>query len=298
MTFLFDDGEKDVYVNALPAFEKYGYKATIPVVAGMVADTNDDSYWGSWSDWKDAANRGFEIANHSMYHRDSMRLHGSDFDISIDQAKELIEKNTGHKVTAYVFPHDSYSDEAVSRALREHQLVRSWEFLRSFYSRTVGITYGGPNFSVETADRLVDIAIKRHLWLIANCHGVTTKKGILSFKSITPSFLNEHLSYIHTKSNEVWIDTFTNIFTYVWRVAQTNIVIKMFSDNSAEFVLQGTPQHVKLALPLTVVLKAQEGVKVKSAQAQDGHTLKAWTCASSRLCVDVDAYDEDVHVQW
>ena len=99
ISFMFDDGEANVY-GALPTFEKYGYRATIPVVAGFVADTSNDPFWGTWAQWKDAADRGFEIANHSMYHRDSVKLHGSDFDVAIDQAKEIIEKNTGHPVTS------------------------------------------------------------------------------------------------------------------------------------------------------------------------------------------------------
>ena len=263
MSFLFDDGEKNVYDTALPIFEKYAFRATIPVVAGMVADNDNDPFWGSWSQWRDAANRGFEIANHSMYHRDSQKLHGSDFDVAIDQAKALIEKNTGQKVTAYIFPHDSYNDEAVSRALREHPAVRSWEWLRSYYNRVVGITYGGPNFSVETADRLVDIGIKRRLWLVANCHGVTTKRGILSFKSITPDFLETHLAYIHAKSDDVWVDTFSHVFAYLSQRAQTKIEVKDVAVGSAEFILHNGASGTKLSSPLTVVLKTQAGSQDK-----------------------------------
>ena len=81
-----------MFNNALPTFEKYGFRATIPIIAGMVAEKDNDPFWGSWAEWRDAANRGFEIANHSMYHRDSKKLHGSDFDVSIDQAREPLRK--------------------------------------------------------------------------------------------------------------------------------------------------------------------------------------------------------------
>src|SRR5258708_2361897 len=40
ISFMFDDGEANVY-KALPTFEKYGYRATIPVVAGFVADKSN-----------------------------------------------------------------------------------------------------------------------------------------------------------------------------------------------------------------------------------------------------------------
>lgn len=298
ISFMFDDGEKDVYVNALPILDKYGFKATIPVVAGLVAKSDEDTFWGSWAEWRDAADRGFEIADHSMDHRDSRELHGSDFDVSIDQAKEMIEKNIGHKVTAYIFPHDSYDDEAVNRALREHEVVRTMEFLQSFYQKTFGVIYGGPNFSVKTANRVVDIAIKRHLWILANCHGVTTKQGVLSFKSITPSFLDDHLSHIHSKVNDVWVDTFTDIFEYMSRRSYTTIETKDSSGHSVDFVLHNFREGQKLTIPLTVIVKTGDGKTVISAQSADGRVPKAWACAPDKICIDVDSYDQTIHVQW
>jgi hypothetical protein len=298
LSFMFDDGEADVY-PALPTFEKFGYRATIPVVAGFVSDKSNDPFWGSWAEWRDAANRGFEIANHSMYHLDSLKLHGSDFDVSIDQAKETIEKNINHQVTAYVFPHDSYTDEAVSRALRSHEVIRTSEFLDPFYKRTVDIVIGGPHVSVETANRLVDIGIKRRLWLIAKCHGVTAKRSMRSFKSITPAFLEAHLSYIHSKSDDIWVDTFSHVFEYLSRRTQTKIETKASATaDSLDFVLRSDNQQSKLSVPLTVIVKIQEGLSMKSVTGADGHALKAWSCAAHKLCIDVDAYDDNVHVAW
>jgi hypothetical protein len=268
------------------------------VVAGFVADKSNDPFWGSWAEWKDAANRGFEIANHSMFHRDSKNLHGDDFDVAIDQAKTMIEENTGHKVTAYVFPHDSYTDEAVARALKTHRVIRTIEFLRPYYNRTVDIVLGGPHVSLETANRLVDIGIKRRLWLIAKCHGVTDKRSMRSFKSITPAFLDAHLAYIHSKADEVWVDTFSNVFDYLSQRAQSKIETKNSTAGSIDFVLHGNDPQEKLTLPLTVIVKTLPGAKLKRAQSADGHVLKAWGCAEDKLCVDVDAYEEDTRLEW
>ncbi len=297
MSFMFDDGEANVY-KALPTFEKYGYRATIPVVAGYVADKSNDPFWGSWEQWRDAADRGFEIANHSMHHRDSIKLHGSDFDVAVDQAKDIIEKNTGHKVKTFVFPHDSYDDEAVSRALRTHEAVRTSEFLRSFYKRTVDIVIGGPHVSVATADRLVDIGIKRRLWLIAKCHGVALKRSMRSFKSITPAFLESYLFYIHSKSWDIWVDTFSNVFEYMAARAHATLETKSTTDHSIDFVLHNDKLQAKPPVPLTVVLKAAAGATIKADGGADGHALKAWACDVDEICVDVDTYEENIHLQW
>ena len=233
-----------------------------------------------------------------MFHRDSLQLHGTDFDVSIDQAKETIEKNIGHKVTAYVFPHDSYSDESVGRALRTHESVRTHEFLSQYYNRMVDIVIGGHYVSIETAKRLVDIAIKRRLWLIAKCHGVTNKASMRSFKSITPAFLDSYLSYIHSRSDDIWVDTFSNIFEYLFARSQTKIETKNFISHSIDFVLHNDTPGKKLSEPLTVVITTGEGTSVRSAQSADGHALKAWSCAADKICVDVDSYDQNIHVQW
>jgi peptidoglycan/xylan/chitin deacetylase (PgdA/CDA1 family) len=297
MSFMFDDGEANVY-KALPAFEKYGYRATIPVVVAFVSNSSNDPFWGSWQQWKDAADRGFEIANHSMHHRNEKDFHGSDFDVSIDQAQEIIEKNVGHPVTAYVFPYDGYSDEGVSRALRQHKAVRTPKFLEPFYGRTVSIVIGGPHVSIETARRMVDIGLKRRLWLIAKCHGVTDLKSMRSFKSITPKFLEDYLAYIHSKNDEVWVDNFSNVFNYMSERTQTVVETKAFTEISVDFVLHNDKSKERLTAPLTVMVRMPAGMNVKSALTDDGRTLKVWPCATERLCVDVDAYDENVRVQW
>ena len=119
--------------------------------------------------------------------------------------------------------------------------MRSWEFFRSYYKRAVGITYGGPNFSLR---QLIG-------WLILGLSGIMVycklprsekKGGILSFKSFTPLFLEKHLAYIHSKSDDIWVDTFSNVFEYLRLSEQTKIEIKGLSDGSADFVLHGRNQ--------------------------------------------------------
>ena len=296
VTFMFDDGEASVYTKALPIFEKYGFRATIPIVAGIVAKKDGDRYWGSWREWKDAADRGFEIANHSMFHRDHRELHGQDFDLSIDKAKELIEKNIGHDVITYVFPFDRYSDEAISRALRTHKSIRKPDFLRSIYKKSVVITYGGARFLADTANRLIDIGIKRHLWLIAGCHGVKAE-GMLTFKSVPSSFLETNLSYIYSKSKNIWVDTFSKVFEYLSLRSHTKIEIKNSSKNSVDFILHNNTDK-ELSTPLTIVLKTPTGKNLKVAQAADGHMLKAWYCDFNKLCVDINTYDKNIHIEY
>jgi peptidoglycan/xylan/chitin deacetylase (PgdA/CDA1 family) len=293
ISFMFDDGEADIYQH-LNIFEKYGFRATIPIVAGFVGTS---PHWGTWKEWKDAADRGFEIANHSMYHRDVSRLSGNDLDISINQSDALIEKKIGREVTAFVFPGGKISKDGINHALQVSEVIRSLHFLRNYYNRTVGIVYGGPFFSISTANRLVDIAIKRRLWVVAKAHGITVDPSPLSYKAIDPSLLDAHLAYIHSRSHDVYVDTFSHIFEYLQLRRNTRIVIKGLSRDSADIILHSDSPGNKLTRDLTVVLRAQVRGQV-SAKTAGGRDLKAWSCDLDKCCVDVDSYDEKVHVQW
>jgi hypothetical protein len=119
-----------------------------------------------------------------------------------------------------------------------------------------------------------------------------------SFKSITPDFLEAHLAYIHSRSEDVWVDTFSNVFEYMSLRARTKIKTKVFTEDSIDFVLHSDKSEGKLSIPLTVVIKIETGVSVKSASSADGHALKAWSCATDQVCVDADSYDDNIHVQW
>ncbi|MBF0570026.1 MAG: polysaccharide deacetylase family protein [Candidatus Omnitrophica bacterium] len=297
MSFMFDDGESSAYHIALPIFEKAGFRATIPVIAAQVAETDNDPYRGSWHEWKDAADRGFEIANHSMYHRSAREMHGDDFK-TLDEAKALIEKNTGHPVSAYVFPFDAYTDEAVNWVLKTHKAIRKPDFLRSVYKQTAVIVYGGPKFSLETANRLVDIGLERRLWLIAECHGVDAKGG-KSYKPLTSSLLDAHLSYIRSKSNDVWVDTFSKVFEYLSLRSQTEIEVRDQTADAVDFILHNKGPEKDFSAPLTVALRMKDpGSVVRSAKTADGQALKAYSCGSGYSCVDVGSSEKNVHVEW
>ena len=144
---------------------------------------------------------------------------------------------------------------------------------------------------------MVDIGIKRRLWIVAKGHGITANPGPASYRPINPSLLDAHLSYIHSKSKDIYVDTFSHVFEYLRLRVNTKIDIKSFSTNSADFALHSDIPGKKLTRPLTVVLKAHVGANV-SAQAANGRKLKMWSCAIDKLCVDVDFYDENIHIQW
>jgi hypothetical protein len=157
--------------------------------------------------------------------------------------------------------------------------------------------YGGTKFSAETANRLVDIGINRRLWLIAECHGIDVG-SVHSYKPLTTDFIEKHLAYIRAHSPDVWVDTFGNVFEYLFLRKGTQALRKDIADGEAEIVLHNASVK-EMPRPLTVVLKVQDDdVNVVVAQTRDGESLKAWPCGVGHICVNVPFYDRSVRVTW
>ncbi|MBF0331861.1 MAG: polysaccharide deacetylase family protein [Candidatus Omnitrophica bacterium] len=298
ISFMFDDGETSVYSDVMPIFDQFAYKATVSVIPSQVAAHSGDPFRGSWAQWKDAADRGFEIANHSMNHLDARKLTPDQYKTEIDDAKALIEKNTGKRVSSYVFPLDSFSEPVLRHVLQSHTAARDPAFLRLAYNMTMDIMYGGPSFSVDSANRLVDIAINRHLWLISECHGldIHSKK---SYKPLTKDFVSTHLAYIKARQDDIWVDTFSAVANYLMIRKGTQVARKDIADGRAQVVLTSGVGMNDFAVPLTVVLKVKPAAPGNiSATTADGKSLKAWNCGDAQICVDVSVVGQPVNITW
>ena len=81
------------------------------------------------------------------------------------------------------------------------------------------------------------------------------------------------------------------------RPSHPKVEAKTFSDNSIDFVLHSDKPDEKLTAPVTVTLKTEPGSNLKSAIGANGHVLKAWVCGVNLFCVNVDAYENIIHVQ-
>ena len=72
----FDDGYADTYHVAAPLLERYGYRATVFLVAGRVGQASDwdpqpqgnGSPLMGWPEARDLARRGFALGSHTLTH--------------------------------------------------------------------------------------------------------------------------------------------------------------------------------------------------------------------------------------
>jgi len=122
----FDDGYVDVAQYALPILERYGLKAAIFVVTGLIGGTNrwDERRGmpslklmtqGQIRHW---AAKGMEFGSHSRSHRGLTTLDESELDSEVDSSKLDLERITGAAVLSFAYPYGHYN-RTVRRRVRE-----------------------------------------------------------------------------------------------------------------------------------------------------------------------------------
>src|SRR5271154_3611509 len=212
ISFTFDDGSREHFDIAVPLLNEFGFKSTFFVIAGLTRDQKDDpltlnrrcDWWAevSWQEWRSAANQGHEIGNHSLTHpvltrlREPQRL-GTEV---VDSAR-LIEEKIGQWPASFAYPYNKSNTTVRELVLQHHQAVREER-----------IRYGVPGFTLAKANRLIDRAIRKRLWVVPMIHGIGR-----GFDPLDPDLLRQHLQYIKDREAEVLIDTFGVVSAWVKR---------------------------------------------------------------------------------
>lgn len=124
----FDDGYRDFLHTAMPILERYGFSATVFVVAGMLGKEND---WAHWydprprlgllesADLREISAQGIEIGSHSMTHPKLPGLDSEDLEREVDGSRQLLGGLLGETVEGFCYPYgllDEASVEEVRRA--------------------------------------------------------------------------------------------------------------------------------------------------------------------------------------
>lgn len=119
----FDDGYADFHATALPLLERFGFPATVFLTSGWVADAGRNAAGRPldrmlcWSQVREAADTGVEIAGHSHSHPQLDQLPDDRLRLELRRNKELLEERVGRPVSTMAYPY-GYSSARVRRAVR------------------------------------------------------------------------------------------------------------------------------------------------------------------------------------
>jgi peptidoglycan/xylan/chitin deacetylase (PgdA/CDA1 family) len=254
VSFNFDDGAKQVYTSILPIFEQYGFKATIPINPTMVSKDSINPVWASWEDLQDAHKRGFEIANHSLAHLDLTLQSEERLEREVNYSYDLIEQKLTFKPHSFIFPFNKSHVKSLGKVMERHIAIRHHNYLKQVYPHIFLAIYGGDYFSNKTAERIINMAMRRNLWLTVEAHSVKTE--IPTYKPLSKEFLHEHLQYLNNKTKDVWVDTFGNVYRYLALKKNSKVEIIESTSEKVVFRLNSQLDPNVYNIPLTVIVRS------------------------------------------
>ncbi|MCK5506573.1 MAG: polysaccharide deacetylase family protein, partial [Thermodesulfovibrionia bacterium] len=109
----FDDGFCDIYKNAWPILQKYGFPAAIFVVSGFVDKTNEwvkregmpQRRLVSWEELLEMSRSGIEVGSHTVTHKALRAVNTQTLSYEIRSSKNEIEDHLGKPVRFFAYPY-------------------------------------------------------------------------------------------------------------------------------------------------------------------------------------------------
>jgi peptidoglycan/xylan/chitin deacetylase (PgdA/CDA1 family) len=143
----FDDGNHCILENAVPVLRERCLTATLFVFASYPGSVGAMS----WDELRMLAEEGFEIGCHSYGHVKVHDLSPAAAAHEMGQARDLLERETGARVTLFAYPYGYFSDRAIAQ-LQAHGYRAAVTIDPTVYQRTdrlftlgrIRTTYGEP----------------------------------------------------------------------------------------------------------------------------------------------------------
>lgn len=110
----FDDGLRDFYTNAFPILDKFGFKATVFVVSGLIDKTflTGHDCLGA-QEIKELASKGIEFGSHTVNHPQLKELSRNEIIYELGKSKQMIESITGCSVPLFSYPYRFPEDASI-----------------------------------------------------------------------------------------------------------------------------------------------------------------------------------------
>jgi peptidoglycan/xylan/chitin deacetylase (PgdA/CDA1 family) len=297
-----DDGLRNQDEFAVPLLNKYGIKATFYVIPGLTPETNDEAakkkpgdHGGmSWLRLKELAAQGHEIANHTWTHlpltkiKDGQRvdMEPTLLDAQIGKAYEAIKGHIGVAPFTFATPGNATSDGVRAAGHKYHPV------LRERCERFGAWPPTSKDFTAAQANAMVDRYLKKGDALVWMMHAVT--EGYNAFSG--PDVLEDHLKYLRSKDDVLWIDTFAHVSRYTLERDAAKLTGSLSSDH-AEFTLACPLDAALFHDPLTIVIPANQATQVEARYKQNGEKIP-YEVRADKILVQVAPSDQTVEVTW
>ena len=126
----FDDGYKDIFVNALPILKKYNFKAICYVVANHIGGNNSwDNIRSNYKqlelmnkfDLLEWRKNNMMIGSHSLNHLDLTTLDDEKIDNELIHSKRILENLTSDKIQDFSYPYGKVNISLAKKVAKFYQ---------------------------------------------------------------------------------------------------------------------------------------------------------------------------------
>jgi peptidoglycan/xylan/chitin deacetylase (PgdA/CDA1 family) len=118
----FDDGHADHYTNAYRILEKYSMKGVFFIISGK---PDNDWNYADWSQIKEMADSGHEIASHTINHPDLSNMSIDMVRQELEVSKSTIEEKIGKPVISFCYPAGKYNSTVLSIVEENYLFART-----------------------------------------------------------------------------------------------------------------------------------------------------------------------------
>ncbi|MFH1380930.1 MAG: polysaccharide deacetylase family protein, partial [Candidatus Omnitrophota bacterium] len=107
LTITFDDGFKNIFVEAYPVLKKYNFPATVFVVTDSIGK---DKFL-SWQDIAVMQRNNITIGSHTISHRFLTEISSDDVHRELAGSKKILEEKTGTKIKFLSYPAGRFNEQ-------------------------------------------------------------------------------------------------------------------------------------------------------------------------------------------
>ncbi|MBP5723755.1 MAG: InlB B-repeat-containing protein [Bacteroidales bacterium] len=275
-TFTFDDDAPSHITVVAPAFEERGYRATFNVVVNWMNQANQ------WSSFQKLANKGHEIASHTVTHSQNTP---SD---ELSSSKTTInQKITGQDCNTIAYPYcnvpsdrNALSQNYIGGRICDGQVMGKTP---SDYFQISAITTGSEaNFtSTSNFTSSMQSAISKGGWVVFLTHGIQGESnGNATYSPTAISAITGALDWAKQNDSKIWVATFRDAILYAkerdaLRLTETTESSKLKLTASVSI----TSSVVDYTYPITVRRELPSGW-TNFAAATDGEDIEVTVLTS------------------
>ena len=281
---LYDEGKNvdQAYRVLDEAYEKVRTGAFIP--SNQREKPPEDGNKVTWDELRSLANRGHEVASHTVTHPRLAVLDDANLVYELEKSRQDILDHLGFTHTFSVeCPYGTENERAVQAALLRYQVARNYmpdadvdDLDRSnnmdpAASRKEYVRWQrGPltETPMELMKSWVDkTAAQGNIWLVLVFHGVD---GV-GWKPKTGAELKDYFEYINSKKHSLWVATFQDVTKYIRERRQSTV--GSYTDGEViSVVLRSELTELSYDLPLT--LKTYVPNEWKAVEVRQGEQRK------------------------